>query len=251
MKILHLDIETSPNIAHVWGLFKQNVSLNQLMDSSHTLCWAAKWHGQRKVIFNSVHQSKSRDMLLHIWSLLDTADAVVHYNGSRFDIPTLNKEFLLLGLDPPTPYHQIDLLKVARQRFRFPSNKLDYVAQTLGLGKKTKHVGHELWVQCMAGADKAWRTMERYNKQDVKLLEKVYKKLLPWITNHPNHALFSDTTRPTCSNCGGTRVIRKGLETTKQGIYQRYRCTKCGTPLRGRFSSISREKKESIITQSK
>jgi len=34
MQILLLDIETAPNTAHVWGLWNQNVSLNQLMESS-------------------------------------------------------------------------------------------------------------------------------------------------------------------------------------------------------------------------
>lgn len=51
MKILMLDIEVSPNTAHVWGLWQQNVSINQLMESSYTLCWAAKWHGTKEVMF--------------------------------------------------------------------------------------------------------------------------------------------------------------------------------------------------------
>ncbi len=56
---------------------------------------------------------------------------------------------------PPAPFKEIDLLTVAKGRFRFVSNKLDYVAQQLGLGKKTEHSGHELWVQCMAGIPKS------------------------------------------------------------------------------------------------
>ncbi len=37
----------------------------------------------------------------------------------------------------------------------------------------------------------AWKVMEKYNKQDVLLLEKVYDRLLPWIKSHPNHHLFN------------------------------------------------------------
>ena len=70
-------------------------------------------------------------MLEGIHKLLDEADAVIHYNGKRFDIPSLNKEFLLNGMFPPAPFKEIDLLTVARGRFRFVSNKLDYVAQQL------------------------------------------------------------------------------------------------------------------------
>ncbi len=157
MKILLLDIESSPNTAHVWGLWQQNVSINQLMESSYVLCYAAKWLGQKDVLFDSVHQSRPKTMLKGIHALLNDADAVVHYNGTKFDIPTLNKEFLLHHFNPPSPYKQIDLLRVVRSNFRFPSNKLDYVAQRLNLGKKHEHEGHELWVKCMNGDKDAWK----------------------------------------------------------------------------------------------
>ena len=84
-------------------------------------------------------------MLEGIHSLLDEADAVCHYNGTKFDMPTLNKEFLVHRMTPPPPMKQIDLLRVVKSQFRFPSNKLDYVAQRLGLGKKKDHEGHTLW----------------------------------------------------------------------------------------------------------
>jgi hypothetical protein len=35
----------------------------------------------------------------------------------------------------------------------------------------------------MADDPKAWALMGRYNRQDVKLLEKLYVALLPWIQN--------------------------------------------------------------------
>ena len=93
MKILLLDIETAPNTAYVWGLWKQNISISQIVDSSSMLCWAAKWLDSPEVMFSSILMGK-KGMLKEIHKLLDQADAVVHYNGSRFDIPTLNKEFL-------------------------------------------------------------------------------------------------------------------------------------------------------------
>ena len=149
MKILLLDIESSPNVAHVWGLFKQNISISQLIDSSFVMCWAAKWLGSDEMFFGSVRKGKKK-MLSHIYKLLEEADAVVHYNGLKFDIPTLNKEFLLGGLTPPSSFQQIDLLKTARQQFKFPSNKLDYVAKALNVGGKLEHAGHQLWVDCLA-----------------------------------------------------------------------------------------------------
>lgn len=226
MKILLLDIETAPNTAHVWGLFKQNIAINQLQESSYVLCWAAKWLNEDGVYFSSVHDTTPDMMLSEIHMLLDKADAVIHYNGTKFDIPTLNKEFLLQGFPPPSPVKQIDLLKVARNKFKFPSNKLDYVAKALGFTGKTKHTGHELWIKCMAGDTEAWKLMEEYNRNDVVLLEQVYHKLKPWITNHANHGLYNDNNL-VCPNCGGNHYHKRGFAYTHAGKYQRYQCNGC------------------------
>lgn len=251
MRILHLDIETSPNTAHVWGLWQQNVSIKQLMESSYTLCWAAKWHGQRGVIFNSIYESSEEDMLGELWHLLNDADVVVHYNGSKFDIPTINKEFLLKGYSPPSPYKQIDLLKITRKMFKFPSNKLDYVANALGLGEKLPHIGHELWIKCMNNDSAAWRKMEKYNKRDVELLEKLYNELLPWIATHPNYALYGNADRPVCTNCGSTHVQSRGVGVAGTQRYKRFQCTDCSTWMRSRYTEVTAEQRDNILTQDK
>lgn len=237
MRVLLLDIETAPLTAHVWGLWDQRVGINQIVDSGRTICWAAKWLGDKKVMFDSVLNSEERDMVGRAHELLDAADVVVHFNGNRFDVPTLNKEFLKFGFHPPSPFKQVDLLKVVRKQFKLPSNKLDYVCQFLGLGSKLRHKGHELWVECMEYNEKAWRTMERYNKQDVIILEKLYNRLLPWIPGHPNRGLYDDTENAlACPTCGSKDVQRRGLSRSKAYTYQRYQCKECGTWSRERVS---------------
>jgi hypothetical protein len=226
-KILLLDIEMAPNVAHVWGIWDQNIGLNQLRESSYVMCYAAKWLGDKKMMFDSVKKSGDKKMLAGIHKLLDEADAVIHYNGKRFDIPSLNKEFLLHNMFPPAPFKEIDLLTVAKGRFRFVSNKLDYVAQSLGLGKKTEHSGHELWVQCMAGIPKAWKLMEEYNKNDVILLEKVYERFKPWIRNHLNNNVINGTT-DCCPTCQSKNIQKRGFNITTTSRYQRYQCRDCG-----------------------
>lgn len=248
-KIKLIDIETSPNIAHVWGLWKQNVGLSQLMDSSRTMCFAVKNLGERKVDFFREYGEDNSEVVEAAWEALDEAEIIIHYNGKKFDIPTLNKEFLLYGYPPPSPYKQIDLLETAKKQFRFPSNKLDYVAKALGLKGKVKHVGHELWVKCMAGDEKAWKDMEKYNKQDVKLLEDVYQELRPWITNHPNLALYLEEDEMACPNCGGTHLVKRGVQHTRTQTYQRYHCEDCGTWSRGRYTMSSVEKRKNTLIQ--
>ena len=123
---------------------------------------------------------------------------------------------------------QIDLLKTARHKFKFPSNKLDYVAKALKVGGKIKHAGHELWVRCLNGEPQAWEEMENYNKNDVILLEKVYYKLLPWIKGHPNSSLYSNTP-DSCVICGSTNLTKRGFHYTTVAKYQRYQCKDCGS----------------------
>lgn len=237
MNILLLDIETAPNLAYVWGLWQQNIATNQIEASSYVLCWTAKWHGQDKVHFDSIKRSGQLRMLTRIHTMLDRADVVVHYNGKKFDIPTLNKEFLLNKMAPPAPYKQVDLLRVCKQAFRFESNKLDYVSQYLKIGQKVRHEGHELWVKCMRGDREAWKRMEAYNRQDVILLEKLYHELLPWIDKHPNRATFEDV--QCCTNCGSEEFQRRGYAVTRMMKYARYQCKNCGSWFRGN-KAISR-----------
>ena len=226
-----LDIETAPNLVHVWGLWQQNVSINQIMAAGYVLCWSAKWYGEPEIKFDSVYKSKPKAMLRKIHELISEADAVIHYNGTKFDMPTLNKEFLLHGMNPPSPYKQIDLLQTARRQFRFPSNKLDYIAKTLGLGSKTKHAGHQLWIDCMAKIPEAWASMEEYNRNDVTLLEVVYDKLKPWIKNHPNQGVHEGEL--CCPNCASQSYKRSGWAFTNSYKYQRFVCKECGTWFRG------------------
>lgn len=224
MKILLLDVETSPNTVFTWGLFKQTISIDKIIDSSEVLCIAYKWLGEKDTFYLSKHNKKF--MLRSIHKMLEEADAVVTYNGNSFDLPVLNKELLLEGFTPPAPYKSIDLCKVVQKRFRFPSSKLEYVCGALGLETKVKHEGFKLWVQCMAGDEAAWKRMQRYNRQDVRILEQLYQKLKPWVPSHPNHGTFDDLT--CCPNCGSTKLQRRGLAHTQHFSYARYQCQECG-----------------------
>jgi predicted RNA-binding Zn-ribbon protein involved in translation (DUF1610 family) len=231
MKILVLDLEVAPTLATVWGLWNINVGINQIVGNSYILSWAASWLGSDEVEYSSLHMTTNKKMIKEIYKLVSEADVVVGYNLDSFDMKILNKEFALLGLPPPTPYKTIDLLKVVKKRFRFTSNKLDYVAQMFGLGKKTKHQGHELWLSCMNKAapdyDDAWALMEEYNCNDVVLTERLYEKVKGWIPNHPNHSAFQNA--HVCPNCASTRLQKRGTSLTASLTYQRYQCQECGS----------------------
>lgn len=227
-RILTIDIETSPSIAHVWGLFKQTVSLAQLQESTRVIAFAAKWYGEDEVLFFSEFHHGHDVMVKAAHELLDEADIVVHYNGKSFDMPHLNREFLLADMAPPAPYQQVDLYLEVKKNFRFISNKLQHVSTELGLEGKVEHEGHMLWVRCMAGDPEAWAEMEEYNVQDVRLTEEFYDKLLPWISNHPNMGLYVDEAKPICNKCQSDRMQKRGYARTNVSIFQRYQCQNCG-----------------------
>jgi hypothetical protein len=228
VRALVLDIETSPNLAHVWGLWQQNVGLSQLLETGQVISFAAKWLDSRKIEYRSDFHDGHDVMVARAHELFDEADAIIHYNGDRFDVPHLNREFLLAGLNPPSPHKNIDLFKTVKARFRFPSNKLQHVATELGLGGKVAHTGHDLWVRCMAGDPKAWALFKRYNVQDVALTEALYYRLLPWTVGHPHRGLIDGAGAESCGKCGGTHLTRRGFDHTATGRYQRLQCQDCG-----------------------
>lgn len=225
MKILLLDIETSPMTAYVWGLFKENIPLARVIDTSRVLCYAYKWHGQNNTVW------ARGENLDTIHKRMSEADAIVHYNGARFDIPVLNREFLKHGMVPPAPYKQIDLYQVVKKNFRFASNKMAHVLKELGLPEKND-VDFQLWVDVMNDVPEAWDEMQEYNMQDVDSLEALYDRLLPWIRNHPNAGLYNSG--DICPNCGGSHFHRRGFAYTAAVKYQRFQCQDCGNWFRSK-----------------
>lgn len=251
MKKLIIDIETSPITAYVWGLFKQNIAINQIIDTSSVLCFAAKWVGEDEVIFRSSYEHLHEKVIFDAWKLLSEADAVIHYNGNKFDLPVLNREFIQLGLEPPDPYESIDLYQTVKKQMRLASNKLDHVLQELEIGSKVQHYGFQLWVDCMEGDPEAWELMKQYNVGDVEPLEQLYQRLLPWIKNHPNAALYSTDVeeRPVCPVCGSHNIKKNGVQPLKTMTYQRYKCNDCSAPIRGRTSISTKEAKANTLVR--
>jgi len=231
--ILLIDIETSPNLGYVWGKWEQNVM--EFETEWYILCFAYKWLEEKRVKtvalpdFSMYKKDEENDIYVvkKLQELFDKADAVIAHNGDRFDIPRINTRFVYHNLPPPHPFKQIDTCKIARAKFGFNSNKLDDIGNTLGVGRKLVHTGFSLWKGCLKGDEKSWKMMRRYNAQDVRLLERVYLKLRPWATNHPNMNVI--TREPYgCPKCQSTNTISRGYQISKVGRRQNFQCKDCG-----------------------
>lgn len=253
-KILLLDIETAPIIAHVWDIWEQNVGLNQIVKDWHILSWSAKWLGEpaSKVMYQDQRKAKKieedKNLLKGIWQLLDEADVIITQNGKAFDEKKLNTRFLMNGMHPPSSYRHIDTKQIAKRKFAFTSNRLEYMGDKLNKKyKKQKHkrfLGHELWTQCLAGNLAAWKEMEKYNKYDVLALEELYNRLQPW-DNSINFNLYNDTESMVCA-CGCKEFKLNGFAFNNAGKFQRYKCVKCGAETRSRSNLLTKEKRASL-----
>lgn len=252
-KVLLLDIETSPIISYTWGLFDQNVALNQIVKDWHVLSFAAKWLGEKKVFYQDQRSVKNiendKELLKEVWKLMDEADVLLTQNGVKFDIKKLNARFVINGLQPPSSFKNIDTLKIAKKYFGFTSNKLEYMTDKLCIEhKKSKHKkfsGFDLWAECLKGNKEAWDEMKDYNIQDILSLEELYNKLSPWDNSAINFNLYNEDLVNACK-CGSEDFKRNGYYYTAVGKFQRYKCTKCGSEIRDRKNLLSKDKKEML-----
>ena len=232
--ILLLDIETAPAQAYVWGLWNQNVSVDQIIKPSRITCLGMGFYGRKGVDFLA-EWTVGREAMLRLTSeALAACDAVVTYNGDKFDIPRLYGEFAQHGIPTPGPVTSIDLYKTAK-KMGFQSNKLAFVGPSLGIGEKVKHEGFRLWSGIENGDEKARRKMERYNIQDVKLLGTLYSKLRPFIATHPT--LHNDS-RQQCRACGSSKVQSRGVRRTRASIVERLHCQACGHWFPGKVTRV-------------
>lgn len=222
MKQLFFDIENSPKLIWAWDLYETNAL--KVEEQSKLISFSYKWKGDKSVKVHSLKNNSTKSLLQRLHALLDEADIVIGHNSKAFDTKMVNAFFIHNGLKPPKPYKQIDTLQIARNKFKFSSNKLDDLGEYLGCGKKLKTGGIDLWFRCMAGDKKAWKLMEEYNKRDVELLEAVYNKLIAWADNIPVINLGI-----TCTKCGSNRLQSRGWNITKVFMNKRYQCQECGS----------------------
>ena len=228
-RILLYDIECKPIKANVWGLRDQTIAINQIDEDPAVIGVGAMWLGEKRAKFYGLDQLSRTEMLTRAHELMEEADLAVGFNSQGFDAPWLYAEFAKEGMLPPSPVKHVDLYRVARRNFRLPSYKLQYVSQWLGIGSKLDTGGFGLWTACMAGDPVAWKKMATYCKRDVELLAPLYLRLRPWISNHPNLALYEATAgAPSCPNCKSVKLQRRGWAVTTTRRYQRLQCQACG-----------------------
>ena len=233
-KLLHIDIEWKPALAYVWKMWDENISPDQLVDEGGLLCFCAHWHGSKEYQFFSEWDDGQQGMAQAALNLLNEADAIVTYNGDKYDIPKLRGSIILAGLTPPAPPSSIDLIKTIK-KLGFVMNRLAYIGPLLKVGGKMKHEGFRLWRSVLEGDLKARERMRRYCIQDIKVLVALYNRVKPYILNHPH---MGDS-KGACGACGSDHVQLRGFVRSKYFKTQRLHCQKCGSWSTGSRTKIA------------
>jgi hypothetical protein len=261
--ILVFDVENSPTMAAVWGMFKQYIRKEQVSSGWYMLSWAAKWLYGTEIMSDVLtpEESKKNDdtrLMESLWELFHAADIIIGHNIIQFDVRKANTRFVQAGLPPPSTYQMIDTLSHARNNFAFSRNDLDYLCEKFEVpNRKADNGGMERWMKCMQGDPDALLEMEEYNRQDIFASEDLYYAMRPWIKSHPNLGLYMDDAgADRCYKCGSIdlewlkypngedKLFRTGVN-----AYPEYRCSHCKSIGRSRFSAYDKGERKHITSK--
>jgi hypothetical protein len=233
LNVLVLDIEWKPTKAHVWRAWDETISSDQIIEHGGLLCVGAKWLGDKETFVFAEWELGHREMLERIRQMMSEADAVITFNGDRYDLPKLTGEFALYEMKLPPPCPSIDLIKTIK-KFGYFRNALGFVAPFLVLGRKLEHEGIRLWTKIDDGDAKAQDKMIKYCAQDVRLTEKLYKRIRPYIKNHPMLGEGDGT----CPSCSSKHFQHRGYNRSRFYKTQRLQCQGCGHWFTGKREKI-------------
>jgi hypothetical protein len=158
--VLYIDLEVSKSMFYSYGAKVPSTYLNieDLIHPYFIICWSASYVGSDTV-----------------WS-----DCVTPKDVDGYDVKRSNTRFLLNGIEPVVGKKTIDTLKIARSKFKFESNKLDYISQVLGFRPKDA-IHNSDWIEIVTtGSEKTLRKVLKYNKGDVKSGKDVLERLMKY-----------------------------------------------------------------------
>jgi DNA polymerase elongation subunit (family B) len=228
---LFLDIETSYLKVAVWDLYsKSNVRISHKNilpgGDPKIICACWKWAKRQKVESIEWNQRQNdKRIVKRLVQVMDSATEIVAHNGNRFDIPWIRGRAIYHRVPMRPTYPTLDTLRKSRQKFHFPSHRLDYLGNHL-VGENKLPTEFDLWMAIVEDrCPKSMAKMVRYCKQDVRLLEKVFDRMSPYI-----EPITSVTRWPSyCPECGSANTIVHEERIRATGYtHVGFRCRDCG-----------------------
>jgi len=207
-KVLIYDIETSYNIGKFWRAgYNLNINPGDIIHERAIICISYKWLGEEQVYNLTWDKNQCDKFLLEQFiPILNEADMIVAHNGDRYDLKFIKTRALKHNLKMLINYKQFDTLKVAKAKFMFNSNKLDYISKFLGAeGKISTEM--KLWDDIiLRKCPKALIQMLNYCDEDVRQLEVVYNALVSWENPKFHIGVMNGKTKQTSPITGSVNV---------------------------------------------
>ena len=230
IKRLFFDIETSPNVVYSWRIgYNLTITPDNIIDERKIICISYKWENSDKIYSLSWDKNQcDRQMLIDFIEQANQADELIAHNGDRFDIKWIRTRCIFHRIPMFPQYKTLDTLKKAKNGFNFNSNKLDYIAQFLGVGAKVKHSGFDMWKNVMKGDPDAMNEMVNYCEGDIIVLEDVYFTMQNYIKTNTHNGVINNNLKYSCPSCGSehSELIKNNV--TAAGTIKRLmQCTDC------------------------
>lgn len=219
---LFYDIETSPNVVLSWRIgYKINLDHSNILKERAIITIGYKWEDEKTAhVLTWDENQDDKAMLVRFLEIANQADELVAHNGDGFDMPWFKTRCIFHGLQPMPDYKTVDTLAWARRKFYFNSNKLDYIAQYLGLGAKIK-TEFGLWKEIVLNRDAAaLKRMCDYCAKDVLLLQEVWARLSELVAPKTHVGVLAGGERWSSPYSGSTNVHLSKTKVTAGGTKQ-------------------------------
>lgn len=231
LRRLFADIETSPNVVLAFSAgFNQTINHDAIVEERRIICIGYKWEGDRKThVIRWDENQDDKQMLKEFVEVANGADEIVGHYGNHFDWPWIRTRILFHKLPAIPVWKTIDTKALASKYFYFNSNKLDYISNFLGHGKKL-HTDFSLWKRIVLEHDEAaLNYMCKYCGRDVTRLELVYKDFAPFVKPRTHSGVLLGREKWTCPHDGSKNVHTDKTMVTASGTKQyKMQCNVCG-----------------------
>ena len=230
VKRLFYDIETSQYEVRTWRIgYKINLSYENVKKLAKIICISWKWENEDKIHNLSWDDDMNdKQMIQEFIQELNKADEIVAHNGDRFDIKWIRTRAMYHRLPMNAYYRSLDTLKKAKAHFNLPNNRLDTIAQFLGVGAKVKHEGVKMWDEVQDNDRTALKDMINYCNGDIIILEDCYFVMQNYIKHNIHIGVNAGGEKYTCPACGSENVILYKNNFTAIGTIKRQmECNVC------------------------